>query len=300
MTGAARKLATRLRGNSASRLLPPGAGSGPALPLLAGVLALVAALACALALSSERLASEWRGELGATATLHVLADDDAVEEQARAALGVLRGTPGVRSVRMIDVDEQRALLEPWLGAQASSGDLPLPLLIEVSTDPGALDLPALRTRLATEAPGSVYDDHASWRGSLVGTAEGVRAAALVGLGLVAASVVAAAILAADAAAAGAAGTIETLRLVGARDHLIAGAFARRVVARALAGAAAGLGAALLTLAQAPPAGDAGFYLAGIAPAGWQWGLVALVLPAVGVLAWAGASWTLARRLRRPS
>lgn len=295
-----RALAARLAGRGTERLLPRQAVAGPALPLIAAVLALVAALACALALSAQRLGAGWQDELGATATLQVLADEEAVEGQARAALGVLRATPGVRSVRMIDVDEQRALLAPWLGVQATADDLPLPLLIEVSTAPGELDLPALRARLAAEAPGAIYDDHGSWRANLVATAEAVRRAALVGLGLLAAALVAAAALATSAAAAAGAATIDTLRLVGARDGLITAAFVRRVVLRALVGAAAGVAGGLALLAWAASAGEAAFNLAGIAPTGWGWLAPVLVLPAAGVLAWVGAHWALARRLRRPA
>jgi cell division transport system permease protein len=266
--------------------------------LLAAVLAVLAVLATALALSTDRLVAEWRGEAAGTATLHVLADEEVVEDQARAALGVLRGTPGVRSVRMIGLEEQRALLEPWLGAQAAADDLPLPLLIEVSTEPAVLDLAALRARLATEAPGTVYDDHSGWHDTLLAAARGVRLVALAGLGLLAAGMLAVAGLAAHAAVAASAPTIETLRLVGARDGTITGAFAGRVTRQVLVGSLIGLGAGIALLLVAPSESEPGFFLAGIGPTGRDWLVPLLVLPASGLLAWAGARQAVRRRLRR--
>ena len=94
---------------------------------LAAVLAFFAVLALALALAAGRLAATWDGETGETATLQVFAGDEVIEEQARAALDVLRQTPGVRSVRMVDLAEQEKLLEPWLGPEVPMESLPLPL-----------------------------------------------------------------------------------------------------------------------------------------------------------------------------
>ena len=57
-----------------------------------------------------------------------------MEEQARAALNVLRTTPGIGDVRVLDLAEQKRLLEPWLGADVPLESLPLPVMIEVDCD----------------------------------------------------------------------------------------------------------------------------------------------------------------------
>ncbi len=147
------------------RIVPPGAQSARSVGLLSAIMAFFAIVVLALALAAGRLAETWEGSLADTATLQILGGGEDVEEQARAALDVLRTTPGVRGVRMIEVAEQRALLEPWLGSEAALDSLPLPLLIEVATDPDRLNIESLTLRLQAEAPAAVYDDHGAWRAS---------------------------------------------------------------------------------------------------------------------------------------
>ena len=103
---------------------------------LAAVLAFLAVLALALLLAAGRLSASWQGELAGTATLQIFGPEAQIEEQARAALEVLRTTPGVRSVRMVDLAEQERLLEPWLGPDVPVESLPLPLMVDVETSIG--------------------------------------------------------------------------------------------------------------------------------------------------------------------
>ena len=279
-------------------MVPPGGWSAGALGLLAAVLAFFAVLALALTLAAGRLAAAWEGEAGETATLQVFAGDEVIEEQARAALDVLRQTPGVRSVRMVDLAEQERLLEPWLGPEAPMESLPLPLLIEVATDRDALDTAALKERLAMAAPGAVYDDHAAWRLPLAATAERLGRFGLASLGLFALALGAGLVLAAQRAMAANGPAIRTLRLVGAEDGFIARGFARRLTLRAGVGALAGTAAGIVLVALLPRGSEAGFFLVGIGLSGWQWPVTLLVPAAAVAIAW-GAAWAVTRRgLRR--
>jgi cell division transport system permease protein len=246
-------------------------------------------------LAAGRLAAAWGGELAETATLQVFAAPDVIEDQARAALDVLRTTPGVRAVRMVDMAEQERLLEPWLGPDVPVESLPLPLLIEVSTDRDALDPASLELRLAEEAPGAVYDDHAAWRRPLVATAERVRLAALAGLGLLALALAAALALAVRAALAAHRPALETLRLVGAEDDFVAGALARRLSRRTALAVLAGTAAAMGLLGLLPQASEQGFFLVGIGLAGWHW-LLPLAVPAAAAL----LAWGVSRRVAMAS
>lgn len=286
----------RLSGG-AHRMLPPDR-RGLATGFVAGCFAFFAVLLLALALSAGRLAADWSSEAADIATLHVVAGADAVEAQARAALEVLRTTPGVRSVRIVEVDEQRALLAPWFGADVALDALPLPLLIEVATDPALLDRAALAQRLAAEAPGAVYDDHASWRGPLIATAERLRLFAFASLGLMAAALATVLGLVAAAAVAANAQSVETLRLIGARDGFITAAFTGRITRDVAAGAALGALIGLGLIALLPANGEAGFFLAGIGPTGWGWLAPALVPPACAAIAWGAARIAAGGSLRR--
>ncbi len=280
------------------RIVPPGAQSARSVGLLSAIMAFFAIVVLALALAAGRLAETWEGSLADTATLQILGGGEDVEEQARAALDVLRTTPGVRGVRMIEVAEQRALLEPWLGSEAALDSLPLPLLIEVATDPDRLNIESLTLRLQAEAPAAVYDDHGAWRASLVTTAERLRLFAFASFALLVAVLAGVLGLAAHAAVAANGPAIRTLRQVGARDRYIAGAFTRRYVVRALQGALAGGLVGLILLALLPSASEPGFFLVGIGPQGWHWLILALVPVAVALVARLATGRAVRRALRR--
>lgn len=293
-----RRFGSWLRDGGADRVVPSGAQSALSVGFLAAVMAFFAALALALALAAGRLAATWEGEIADTATLQVFAADDAMEEQARAALNVLRTTPGVRSVRVVDLAEQERLLEPWLGPEIPMESLPLPVLIEVATDRERLNPESLVLRLEAEAPGAVFDDHAAWRRPLIETAGRLRVFALGCLGLMALALATVLGLAAHAGVAANGAAIETLRLVGARDGFITDAFTRRFTIRAGLGALAGTLAAMALLAALPRASEEGFFLVGIGLVGWHWALPFAIPPGAAAVAWA-ATWAATRRsLRR--
>lgn len=285
-------------GAAPDRLVPPGAQSGRSVGALSAILAFFAVMVLALALAAGRLAESWAGELSGSATLQIFSDGPDVEAQARAALNVLRTTPGVRSVRMVEVDEQRALLEPWLGPEIALDGLPLPLLIDVGLDPAEFDRESLELRLAAEAPGAEFDDHSAWRGPLVVTAERLRIFALACLGLLAVCFAAALGLAAHAAIAASGQVIQTLRLVGARDSYVAAAFTRRFALQAGIGAVIGTLLGLGLLAVLPQASEPGFFLVGIGLQGWHWLLPPLVPVAAAGIAWLATAGAVRRNLRR--
>jgi cell division transport system permease protein len=261
-------------------------------------MAFFAALALALALAAGRLADTWSGELSRDATLQVFAPQDQVETQARAALNVLRTTPGILSVRVVTLDEQKALLEPWLGPGFAVETLPLPLMIEVTTDQERLNKESLALRLSAEAPGAVFDDHAAWRLPLVTTANRLRVFALGCLALTALALAAVVGLAAQAAVAANGQVIQTLRLIGARDSYISHAFTRRFTLRALAGATFGGAAAVAVIAALPTASEQGFFLVGLGLRGWHWALPLLVPLVAALVAWAVTRLATRASLRR--
>lgn len=293
---AARK---RLRSDDfADRLAPPGSRSAASVGFLAATLGFFAVLALALGLAAGRLGASWQAELAPSATLQIVAPAAEVEAQARAALNVLRTTPGIEAMRMIELDEQRALLAPWLGEDLPIDSLPLPLLIEVSADRSRLDLESLARRLQAEAPGAVFDDHAAWRQPLIQSAERLRLFAAGCLGLIALGLGAVLTLAVRATIEANGRAIQTLRLIGARDGYIAAAFTRRLARLAAGWAAVGTALGMVLLARLPRASEEGFFLVGVGLAGWHWILPALIpAAAFGVAAVATRMATL-RRLRR--
>lgn len=266
-------------------LLPRPGGGGVPVAVQAAVLSFFAVLALALGLAAGRIAADWAGDAARTATLQLLAPSAAMEAQARAALEVLRTTQGISAVRIIEIEEQQAILAPWLGTDAAFDALPLPLLIEVTVDPKLLDRAALDARLAGEAPGAVFDDHAVWRRPLAASAERLRIFAFASLGALGLAFGAGLVGAARGTLARHGREIATLSLVGARPGFIAGLFARPCARNALVGGIVGTVLATGLLALLPQTDERGFFLIGIGLRGWHWALPAAVPIVVAGLAW---------------
>jgi cell division transport system permease protein len=279
-----------------AQVVPRAAGTAALTWVAAGAMAFVAVFALALGLAAGRLADRWEATLADTATLRLSAPPAQIAAQTEAALEILRTTPGVASARVIDLDESRALLEPWFGPDLPVEVLALPRLIEIVAAPEGYDPLGLRLRLAGEAPGAVLDDHARWRAPLVQAAGVLRGIALGSVVLIGAAMAAMVALAAGFALAANAQTIRVLRLVGARDAFIVRAFTRRFALRALGGAALGAVAGMAALAFVPQ--DAGGVMAGVAPRGLDWLAMAALPPAAALVAWITTRIAAFRVLRR--
>jgi len=234
--------------------------------------------------------------LAVTLTLQVPAE--ASNARIETVLALLRQTPGVVSVHLLDPAETARLLEPWLGS-VPLDDLPVPRLIDLRVDPnGKMDLAELRQKLASVVPDARLDDHRQWP-------QGVHAAVRRIEGILAAGVTIALLLIAVSAAVAARtalmtdrSVVELLHLLGAGDGDIAGAFAVRSVRLGLSGGGVGAVAALLTILALSGAGSIVQLPAPIASTGaadWRvWGLLAAIVPAAGLIAMASA-WVAVRR-----
>lgn len=287
-----------LAGNRQADRVVPATGSTARLTVLsAAAMAFLAVFALALSLASGRLAVRWEAELSQSATLRISAPADQVNIQTSRAMRVLETTPGVAKARVLAEDEQRTLLEPWLGPDLPLEDLPIPKLIEVVASPDGYDLEGLRQRLAGEAPGAVLDDHTRWREPLVKAAERLRALAAISVLLIVATTAAIITLAANAALSSNRQVIRVLRTVGATDSYIARAFVRRFTLRALGGAGGGMIVGLIAIALLPSAQEPGNFLTGLGFQGWHW-LWPLVIPPVAAMVAFAATRLAALRLLR--
>lgn len=283
----------------AARVVPPTGYTANLTVFAAGAMALLAVFALALSLSMGRLAQSWEADLAASATLRLAAGAAEAEvAQTEAALAVLETTPGIVSARVMTEAEQRALLSPWLGADLDVGALPVPQLIDLELDLRRFDAEGLRLRLSAEVPGAVLEDHALWRAPLLKAAHRLRLLGWMISMLIFAVLGAIVTLAARAALAANAQVVAVLRLVGATDDYIAGAFVRRFALRTAIGSAGGTVLGLLAL-WFVPAQSAGPLLTNLRFEGAGW-LVPLLVPilaiVVGVLAITAAARKALREL----
>ena len=254
----------------ADRAVPPTGFTARLTVFAAGAMAFLAVFALTLTLATGRLADRWASELARTATLRISAPPDQMAAQTAAAVRVLDTTPGVASARPLTQDEEKALLEPWFGADLPLDSLPIPQLIEIIEDADGFDSTGLRARLQAEVPGAVLDDHTRWREPLAEAAGRLRLLGWLALVLIAGATGAMITLAAQSALAANAQVIRVLRLVGARDVYIARAFVRRFTFRALIGAGAGTFAGLVAVALLPRGDVAGGFLPGFGLQGLHW------------------------------
>ncbi len=282
----------------ADRVVPPSGHTARLTIFTAAAMAFLAVFALALSLATGRLAERWASELARTATVRVSAPRGQVETQLRAALEVLRTTPGVASARVLDEAEERALLEPWFGPDLPLDTLPIPKLIEVIEDEPGIDAEGLRLRLRAEAPGAVLDDHTRWRQPLVKAADRLRMLGLVAIVLIAGATAAMITLAADSALAANGQVIRVLRLVGARDSYIVRAFVRQFTLRAFVGALAGTVLGVAAIALLPDAETAGNFLTGLGFRGAEWLWPLAIPPLAAVVAFVATRVAAFRVLRR--
>ena len=279
----------------ADRVVPPSGFTVRLTLFTSAAMAFLTVFALALSLAAGRLAENWDAALARTATLRISAPADQMAEQTATALRLLEQTPGIASAHALSDGEQQALLEPWFGPDLPVDSLPIPQLIELVEDDAGYDSEGLRLRLSAEVPGAVLDDHSRWRRPLVAAAGRLRLLGWVSIALIAAATGAMVTLAANAALAANAQVITVLRLVGATDGYIAGAFVRRFTLRTVTGAAGGTVLGLIAVLLMPGSSEAGAFLTGLRFAGWHWLLPIFIPPLAALVAYL-ATQSSARRV----
>lgn len=282
--------------NDSARVVPAAGLTAALTWAAAAAMAFLAVFALALSMAAGRLADRWSQTLAQTATLRISAPPSEIGPQTAVVLEILRTTPGIASTRVIEADEQRALLEPWFGPDMPVEALALPRLIEIIETAQGFDAAGLRLRLSAEAPGAVLDDHSRWRRPLVEAAAALRGLALLAVALIAGALATMVTLAALASLSANGQVIRVLRLVGARDSFIARAFVRRFTWRALVGSTGGTLVGLIILNLLPDGSEAGF-LTGLAFEGGEWGWALAVPPLAAAVAWAATRFAAYRKLR---
>ena len=279
-------LPERPRGRAAARLLPPAKLTGP-IPWVIAILIALVVLAAAGGLALRNLATSASAGLSAAVSVQVIEPNpDLRPARGAEAAKLLSGIEGVSSVRVVPDAELVAMLEPWLGEGATSGDVPIPALIDVefSRKAGPAEIARIEAALKDKVPGARVDAQGDFLRPVNDALAALQWLAL-GLAVLVALATAAAVwLAARNAFAGARDTVEIMHLLGASRRQITAVFLRDVLREAAAGAlmGAGLGvAAVWLLGQQFAALGSGMVSGGgLMLADW---LVIGAIPVAGVL-----------------
>jgi cell division transport system permease protein len=235
------------RARNLSPIVPRASIAGRALVAVVAIMTFLASVTTGAVLLVSASAAEWQSEVASEITIQVRpaagrdtdADVEAVADTARAQ-------PGIVEVRPFTKDESTKLLEPWLGSGLSLDDLPVPRVIVARVQPEtALDLAALRTRVAQVTPTASLDDHRAWIERMRSM---TSATVFAGIGILA-LVVVATIISVSFATRGAMAAnrpiVEVLHFVGAGDRYIANRFLRHFLRLGLEGGMIGGGVAML-------------------------------------------------------
>lgn len=229
------------RGHAAARLLPAARFAGP-IPWVIAILIALVVVAAAGGLALRNLATSAQADLSAAVTVQIIeANPDLRSARGAAAVRVLTAMDGVETVRLVPEAELATLLEPWLGAGAASGDVPIPALIDVelARSAGPAEIARIEAALAASVPGARVDAQSDWLRPVYGALAAMQWLALGLITLVAMATAAAVWLAARNAFAGASDTVEIIHLLGATDRQISAVFLRTVLREAAFGAVVG-------------------------------------------------------------
>jgi cell division transport system permease protein len=285
----------------AARLLPQPRMGG-LMPWVVAILIALVVIAAAGGLALRNLAESARADLAAAVTVQVIEPNpDLRAARGAAAVEALKGMELVRSVRLVPERELAALLEPWLGAAATSGDVPIPALVDVELTRRAspAEIAAIETALAAAVPDARVDAQSEWLRPVYRALAALQWLALGLIALVALATAAAVWLASRNALAQHRETVEIIHLLGGTDRQITriflGTVLREAALGAVLGSLAGLGAVWL-LGQQFAALDSGMAGGGgLAPTDW---LTIAAVPLAGVLlALATARMTIALALK---
>ncbi len=291
----------RPRGRAAARLLPPTRLTGP-IPWVIAILIALVVIAAAGGLGLRNLAASANAGLSRAVSVQVIeANPDLRATRGAAAVKVLTGVEGVQAVRLVPEAELAAMLEPWLGEGAASGDVPIPALIDVELagKAGPAEIARIKAALAGKIPGARVDAQGDWLRPVQDALTALQYLAFGLIALVALATAAAVWLSARNAFAAARETVEIMHLLGASQRQIAAVFLRDVLREAAFGAViggmAGVGAVWL-LGQQFTALDSGMVSGGgLMLTDW---LVIAAIPLAGVLlALATARITITLALR---
>lgn len=289
------------RSPRAARLLPRPRLGG-LVPWVIAILIALVVVAAAGGLALRNLAETARADLAGAVTVQVIEPNPDLRSQRGAAtVKVLQGIDLVRTVRLVPEGELAALLEPWLGAAATSGDVPIPVLVDVELARAAApaDIAAIEAALAARVPGARVDAQSDWLRPVYRALAALQWLALGLIALIALATAAAVWLASRNALAQHRETVEIIHLLGGTDSQITRIFLGTVLREAAFGAAVGtalgLGAVWL-LGQQFAALDSGMAGGGaLVPTDW---LAIAAVPLAGVLLALGtARMTIALALR---
>ncbi len=141
----------------------------------------IATLICAFALITYSSVQSWHKNISGSLTVQIPSYDkegnsraDFLQSDIETTLTILRSSEGVLGANLLDDTQMDLLMAPWLGDHVSTGELPLPKIIDVSIDTlNQPDLAQIKADLAEQVPLAMLDSHRVALADLVTLAQNV-------------------------------------------------------------------------------------------------------------------------------
>jgi cell division transport system permease protein len=248
---AAYRRQSRLAMRKAGQLVPENTIAGNALTAVVAIMSFLACLTLGSVTLVRDAARDWQSDILREITIQVRPSEGAdLTAEAGKAAAVVKAIKGVATVRVLDDKESARLLEPWLGTGLDLADLPIPRLIVVRlSDPQAVDLNDMASRLKAQVRGASLDDHRAWTARLQAMANATVFVGVAVLILVFVATVLSVIFATRGAMASNKDVVAVLHFVGAEDGFVAREFQRHFLLLGLRGGLVGaaLAAAVFAL-----------------------------------------------------
>ena len=216
---------------------------GGYLPFLIAFMVYLAIMAIMGLVVLNALTEKWDKGVAGTLTVQIAPTDNPSQDAVllQEVLKAVRSTNDVETAEPLSKGRIFALLEPWLGSASMSGDLPIPVLIDVKLSSNSgIDVAALSKRLSRISSGVSIDDHRVWMDKLIRLLATIEGIATFILALIIFATVGTIIFTTRTSLAVHQGAIEVLHLIGAQDIYIAAQFAHRAFILGLKGGVLGL------------------------------------------------------------
>lgn len=140
-------------------------------------------------------------------------------------VGLLKKTPGINHVEVVQQKQLLKLLQPWVGNVETLGDIPLPALIDVDVDPATqFNIQELMQWLSQYAKGVRVESHGRWLETLTVLRTSLQIIAYLFALIIAMTVAITVMLVTKAGLAAHHQSISVLRLIGAQNSYIARKF----------------------------------------------------------------------------
>lgn len=277
-------------------------------PMLVAPMVFLCAVALAGIFILHGLIGRWDRDVAGTLTVEIAAAPGEAQESAertRASVEqaeqILNAFPGVTNAHALNQDQLVALLAPWLGNPDLLKELPLPALIDVTTNPDhPPDLSLLSEKLAKAIPGASLDDHRVWLSRLISLSRSIEWLA-VGIVILITCVTSATVFFATRTGMSIHHeVIEVLHLIGAPDDYIARQFADRAFVLGLKGGLLGFAVTVPVMAGIALSARhlQGGFLAELSVPLSGWAVIVLLPPLAALLAMITARLTVHRTLAR--